>query len=420
MLTDTRGRMRDAAFEDVTEVGAAVVPILAAVLSDADRSPQKFGAAVDLLVALDLPTAAQALTDALASAPEAWQRRYCAYGVGLTTQDKAVPRLLLRLKYERDHETVVWVAVALAHFRNYAGVSVLIELRSTGESQAVQALASSELAKVVADTEHPDGETLRDQWRSERAADLPQSEPSSGLRLAFWTLIAELSEEHFQLRGVDDARFVLSRLGPWAVAPLAEALAERDFHVRLCVAQVLERTGRRAAAAVPALVRALDDARFAPAAAEALGSVGDASLAGVLLERMEPGVDHELRVACLRALGRIAPETATARVRALFDDTEEPGDLRLAAATALVQLGEGARAAEWLALELTNELGDPAGAELTLDTWLRRVGGPALEVWDARAETPGLIPTAEEAAERRRLRGQELRSRLPQITGTDP
>ena len=62
-----------------------------------------------------------------------------------------------------------------------------------------------------------------------------------------WRLVSDLSGEHFQLRGVDDARFILSRLGPWSAAEFAAALEDDDPYVRLHVAQVLERMGPVAA-----------------------------------------------------------------------------------------------------------------------------------------------------------------------------
>jgi hypothetical protein len=79
-------------------------------------------------------------------------------------------------------------------------------------------------------------------------------EPSLRLRLDTWRWISQLSGEHFQLRGVDDARIVLSQLGSWATGPLTEALHDADVYVRVHVAQCIERMGPRGLAAGPELL----------------------------------------------------------------------------------------------------------------------------------------------------------------------
>ena len=47
--------------------------------------------------------------------------------------DRSVPALVLRLKYETDHEAVVWLAFALARHANYAG---LLGLRTVADLSA--------------------------------------------------------------------------------------------------------------------------------------------------------------------------------------------------------------------------------------------------------------------------------------------
>ena len=47
-----------------------------------------------------------------------------------------------------------------------------------------------------------------------------------------WDLVLDMSGETFQLRPVDDARYVLSRLGPWCAREVASALTDEDPWLR--------------------------------------------------------------------------------------------------------------------------------------------------------------------------------------------
>ena len=352
-------------------------------------------------------------------------RRYAAWCLGRTSQDRVVPRLVLRLKYEQDHEVFIWLASTLAHFLCYAGVDALSDIAATGESDAVRALAASELGRIAAEAGITDGHALVQAWHSAAALELPRPTPSQHLELALWTLAADLSEDHFQLRGVDDARYVLARLGPWAAEPIAEALHDADIYVRLHCAQVLGRMGPHARAAGPTLVGALGEPRVAPAAAEALGAVGYSPALAPLLACTEPGREHELRVAAVRGLGRTHDPAAAPRVRAIFADEGEPTDLRMAAATALVRLESGEVVAAFLARELTDTAGDPGGAEVALEEWLASgasadegrspAAKEAWAAWSAAAPAPGVIHTPAEARARRARRASELELRLAEL-----
>jgi HEAT repeat protein len=405
------------------DFGPRAIPRLAAALGSTARPWQERAAASELLAALDHPAATQRLLEQLESAPEAWLRRWCAYHLIRTSGDWIVPRLLKRLKYEKDHEAFIWLAVALAKFDNYSGLDGLLDVSRRGATEAIRAQAQEQL-QALADELELSPDELHRRWNSIDAEGLPQPEPSAALRLEVWRLVAAMGDDTIQLRGVDDARFVLCRLGPWAAVELSPALADEDLHLRLHTAQVLERMGARASAAGPALLRALAEPLLAPNVAEALGRVGYPPARAALEARTEPGVPHELRVACVRALGRLGLVESLPVLRARFEAQDEAADLRMAAATALVLLDQGDLVASWLIEQLGDSGADPPAAEIALETWLARgldqgrTGfEAALEAWRALIGPPGITPGLEEMQARRDRRAESLAERVGALLG---
>lgn len=412
MATGDNPEFVDLAYAAIREdIGPRAIGHLVGIALDSERDWPPRSAAVAFLAVLDDDRATAQLLDILEGAPEAWLRQHAAWRMVHTSADWAVPRLLKRLKYEQDPETFVWLAVALARFGNYSGLDALRDL--AGRDTALANQARSQLDDLAASVQLSPEELYR-RWNSIDASTLPQPAPSSALRREVWRLVAAMNDDTIQLRGVDDARFVLCRLGPWAAVELADALADEDFHVRLHTAQVLERMGPRAVGAGPMLLRALNEPLLAPSVAEALGRVGYPGARPALEERAGAATSHELRVAAVRALGRLGLPESLPIVHAAFAPAE-PGDLRMAAATALVLLGQGDAAAAWLAAELVGELDAPA-AELALETWLvlgaeqARTGfAEALDAWRAvRAAPPGVTPSLEQVAGRRAERAAGL------------
>lgn len=422
MLVSSQGRMREVPLAAIREdFGPAAIPTLARALTATVRSADERVAAAELLASLSHPAATEALLQAVEQSLEPWMRRWCAYHLPSTGDDRVVPRLLQRLKYEQDPETILWLAVALARYRNHSGLPALMDLANRGGTDSLRATAATQLAALSADVGLTAEETWQ-VWNSIDAGSLPQAAVSPTLRLELWRLVRELDEDHFQLRGVDDARYVLSRLGPWAADEISAALADVDAHVRLHCAQVLERMGPRASSAGPALLRALAEPLLAPAAAEALGRVGHPPALQALALRTTADHDHELRVAALRALGRLGLAAAIPAVRAGFDEVASPADLRMAAATALVLLEQGAGVAPWLVTQLASEDGDPDAAEIALETWLVRCAQrelPAfqsvLDEWRGFTGPPGLIPTMQDVARRHESRAALLEARFGEL-----
>ncbi len=415
MLSSSKGSLRQVALDAVrSDMGPAACPRLGQWLVNEQRTEAERLAAAELLAALDHPDAAELLMVQVEQAHAPWLRSWCAWYVGNMNQDQCVPRLLLRLRYEKDPSTFLWLSRALLHYRNYAGLAALSDLASRGAVEQQRATAT-ELLSDAAQAAGVDVDQLQSLWGSAQATDLPQPEPSVLLRQAVWRLVEELSEEHFQLRGVDDARYVLSRMGPWTALEIAPALGDVDAHVRLHVAQVLERMGPRAVATGPFLLAALDDLRVAPAAAEALGRVGYPPAVPALIQKCSPTSPHELRVAALRALGRTGLSEGLMALQSAFDESGAPADLRQAAATGLVLLDSGEAVVPWLLQQLADPQADGEAAEIALETWLVRsqANGKTgftdhLNRWRAHGGPPGVIPTLDEVRVRMAARAADL------------
>lgn len=418
------GQFRDLVFEDLEALGdGAIVPLSAHAL-DPRLGADLRAAAVELLGALGTPAAAERLLGLATDSPEAWLRAHAAWRLAACGSDHVVPGLVLRLKYERDPDAFLWVASTLGRLGCLAGLGGLLELAAREDARA--ALAAAEVAAVV-EPLGMEAEQALTLWSGVEAEALPLPPPSDAQLREVWDLVLDLSGDTFQLRPVDDARYVLSRLGPWCAREVASALVDEDPWLRLHCAQVLETMGPRARGVEGQLLHALAEPGVAPAAAEALGRVGGPQAMGALLECTGPGRPHELRVGAVRALGTLGLPEAAAPVRALFEGLAapaDPQDLRMAAATALVGLGEGDAAAPWL----TERLGgaaDASEAEVALGAWLRagaaatRVGfQAALRSWDRHADPPGALPNTDRAIARRRARAASLEGQLPELIGS--
>jgi HEAT repeat protein len=249
---------------------------------------------------------------------------------------------------------------------------------------------------------------LRDAWYAVPGTTLELAPPTPRHVLEIWRRILALSE--WQLRGVDDGRFVLSREGRAAAECLGRALRDEDRYIRTHAAQCLERMGRRGAIAGPQLVEALDDPEIAYQAAEALGGVHYEPATGALIERLSPKGPLELRVAAARALGQLEGEAIAPALRPLLDEGEAL-DLRAAAASSLARTAalDDTRDAVALLVELLESPAlEPTATELALDDWLARREQAGLEGAAALHEAWRAIDD-EDDRERARKRADLLR-----------
>lgn len=419
MLATSGGRERSLVLEEARALGEALVPALAAIAADSERAPAERVAACELLEATGTASSAAVLIELVEKAPETWMRAQCAWRLRGTGRDEFVPRLLLRLKYEREAEPALWVASALGDFRNYAGLAKLWSLSAEAPVEELRTAAAGQLARLASEAGVGDAAEHYRLWHAgDPLGRLPRHEPSLALQVELWRWIAALAE--YQLRGVDDARFVLSNLGSYAVQPLCDALRDLSPHVRVHAAQCLERMGPRAVSAGAELVHALDDPSIAADAAAALGAIGYPAAERALRARLAPTQAHELRVACAKALGRLALPESRAELEHLLDPAE-PLDLRQACAEALVGVGAGERAVPLLHRLLRAPEADRFGAEAALERWLRSLDAAlareTLGAWLARAPEAGRIPSPEEAGARLEARAELLDAALPRLIG---
>ncbi len=409
-------KMRAIELSDLVSIGPPAVPILDALLTETDRTPEERLSALEVLGAIDDPGAAEALAKRIdiERVREPWIRAQAAFQLAKQSSDHVLPALLAKLKYETDGETVIWIAATLAKHANFSGLDGLRVLSVSAATPEIQGNAQAMLAKVTQDAGFSDPEALHATWFSGDAErKLPREEPSPRLQLEMWRRIAALAE--FDLRLVDDARFALVGSAAWIVEPLAAALHEEDAYVRLHVAQCLERMGVRARGACGELVLALDEPHTAAAAAAALGAIGCPDALDALVKRTEPAIDAELRTAAASALGHLGAAGAIPPLRALLAETE-PLDLRQAAAQSLLALDDTAPALPVLIACLTTAGADTGAAESAIHAWLTRraaANDPAalatLERWKAIAGDSGETPSPAEAARHRNERAELMR-----------
>ncbi len=376
-VASSKPAMRRLMLEELARIGAPAVPVLTGLLLDRETPAAERRAAAQALAAVDTPGSAEALLAKVESSrsdedPERWLTAECAWRLGETTQDWAVPRLILCLRYETDHESVLWLASTLAHFGNHAGLEALYVVATTGDDE-LRSRAAGMLNALgqAAGVEH--FSVLIEAWNGEVESTLEEPAPSPRHRLEIWRRIRALSE--WQLRGVDDGRFILAREGAAAAALLARALADEDRYIRVHSAQCLARMGPRGAAAGPALVAALEEAGLAPEAAAALGGIRYTQGAPELALRVGPEHPLELRVAAARALGRLVEYDACDALLPLLAEAE-PIDLRAAAAGTIARtapLERVAPAARLLVELLESPAVEPSESEAALESWLARL-----------------------------------------------
>ena len=428
LIAGSDASLRAVGLDEVAGIGAAAVAPLEELLrGDPPPADDERAAALEMLARVDAPESAELLLSLVETGTPAWVRTHAAWRLGAHGHDFVVPRLLLRLKYETDHDCVIWIAAALARAGNYAGLGVLGTVARTSPSEELRRSALARTAEIAAAAGFEDPQRL---WKAWLAGDpeglLPARAPSPRLQLEVWRTIDRLRE--YQLRGVDDARYVLELLAAPAAGLLGQALHEDDVYVRVGTAQSLERMGPRGAAAGPELVSALAEPVLAPHAAAALGSVGHAPGEAALLRCLAPDTDPELFLAAVRALGGFPRDAggaveAEAQLRALVDEPSRPEEVRQAAAESL--LARGAATPELVAALcgwLTSPRVDPATTERALGAWLARLaeGGSVraeevLAAWDAAGTFDALVVPAERRRAARAERAELVRAAQPEL-----
>ena len=391
--------------EELASLAPASLPILARWLDDAQAPTAQRMAAIEALGASDTRYGAEKLLARIEAMrtrknDEAWVRAHCAWRLGQGTQDWIVPRMIRQMRYETDHETVIWMARALARFGNFSGLDALFVVSRSAATQELRDGASVALHDLARERGFDAPEALARAWSASDAS--LASPPLSALRqLEIWRVIAGCAE--WQLRGVDDGRFTLARENAAAAALLAEALRDENRYIRTHAAQSLERMGARGRSAGPALLAALDDPEAGIFVAEALGGVGYAPAESELLARLEAPRSLEVRTAAARGLASLSlPSSAPALGRHVGESV--PRDLRFSAGCARLRCSPSdapVALVEWLLADFATGTGETASSEPALRAWYATRDGADLPAFDA---APGATPGERIAARATLLR----------------
>lgn len=283
-------------------------------------------------------------------------RQRAAWLCGLSKQTVLTVPLLLRLKYELDPVGIIWVADALAKLGNDSGLMYLASAfaRQETANQAGQMAMQALTDRGVDVPAEPSWQDLAgllkqqaDSWKktgtsSHQDTAAPEAD-SLRARLAQHLQ----TPEGTQLRPVDDARFILTRLGAVGVPALMTALEAEEHYLRTMPLQVLAELGTAATSATDAILPLLGDPLTSSYAVRALGEVG----ATETLPHLRPLLndrDSELRAAASQALGLLGDNDSKAALEARLQDVNESMDVRVGAAFGLLCLGEHPDAQKYL------------------------------------------------------------------------
>lgn len=321
--------------------------------------------------AADARLAARAKTNLLEQDDAAWileeglqhelvaVRSNAAFQLGQLGAGKAsasVVPLAKRLKYEREPECLMWIAGALASLHNHAGLDALASVLADGP-RAPPAATRQQAGEIAISILQVSGPAVADRpsyaelqreldrlaraWRRTGTTPGDTQVPDALTRGRIAELVVILRD--FQLRPVDDARFVLARLGSLGLPALRLTTRARNNYLRNHGLEVLRDLGASAAGLADDVLPLLGDEISAPYAAQALGTLGDSSAAPLLIDLLRnPALD--LRTAICGALGPLGNPVAIPPLRRVLRDEKASLDERVYAAFSLALLedwGEG-------------------------------------------------------------------------------
>lgn len=284
-------------------------------------------------------------------------RRRAAWLCGQSQQTVLQLPLLLRLKYELDAETVVWIADALARLGNDTGLAWLdaaIGAEATAQAAgaaAVEALKARGAPLSASPTWDEIQKALRQQHATwlQRGTTALAGAPAPDAQQTTARLAAHLATtEGTQLRPVDDAKYVIRRAGGLAVPLVTRILDASEPYLRTVALQVLADLGPVALPSAPAVMPLLGDPLTGSYAVRTLGEVGAKDALPFLRPLLASG-DLELRAAAAQALGLLRDEPSRDALRQRLQDGGEALDVRVGAAFGLCCFGGEPAAAAFLA-----------------------------------------------------------------------
>ena len=321
-------------------------------------------------------------------------RQSCAWELGQLGHRAAIPALIHRLKYEKDEGCKLWVSVALGQLDVYCGLwrlrdamrggalaqdaglqaievcrrlgrklpenpsyAVLIEaidaLDAEWRDQGVCAKRAIEGAdsKDVSSSGSGDtgsGATGSEAAESSAAKKVPASDAALlDARLCRW--MTKL--QGFQLRPVDDARFVLSRCGRLALERLRKTLHAKERYLRSHSLEVVRALGRTAKGLSSEVLALLAEPLVRNDAARTLGELGAREATPFLLDMLETG-NLEDKTAAAYAFGPLGAHEVKPQLLALRDDESVAMDVRVAAAFSLALFELRRPSFDWMRKQL--------------------------------------------------------------------
>lgn len=288
---------------------------------------------------LEHPQARWALEEGMLHA-EATVRAVATFELGNLGLQASVLPLLKRVKYETDPVCRVWVASALARLGNGAGLPLLtVAMQDQSTANDAGAAAIAVLKAAGEDPgESPTWEALQQgvarlhsAWRS--TAVLHGAPPTTDEPALLEARIAQhlVALHRFQLRPVEDARFILRRAGSLPLPLLRRCLGASEPFLRSHALEVVTELGRSAASLEDAVLPLLGDELTRCDAARTLGAIG-AVRGFEPMAAMLRGTDLEQRVAAAAALGMLGDARSLPLLEAVVPNTAEPMDLRVQAA----------------------------------------------------------------------------------------
>ncbi len=242
-----------------------------------------------------------------------------------------MPRLTLRLKYEKDWVANVDIALALLQHGSGAGLQALLNILNTEESNDPDALQQARFRTMeglaflpASDTWQP-GNGFDADWRRllevqakwQKHRQLPDTKalkPSRNQRAEVWRTLSKLISQ--RLRPVDDARFVLVRMPDWVFEAIIETTLDEDRYVREHALQTLAWIGypvgrwalEQSFDLEGRLQVAISGADSRARLFEAMGASGLSSMQDTLLQWLKDGNMEEMTAAADALLRCAGPE----------------------------------------------------------------------------------------------------------------
>jgi HEAT repeat protein len=301
-------------------------------------------------------------------------RSQAAFQLATARSHASLPPLVLRLKYETDSSARIWVAAALGQLGNGAGLDVLRDAFRVAEIADEAGRAAIDL--LVAAGRKPDesptwdglARALAEQAREWRRSGRPivPAEPDAAAAALLLARISRhlVATDEFQLRDVDDARFLLARLGVLPLPQLRLALGASEPYLRNHALEIAAALGEPARELSTSVLALLGDKLSEPFAIQALGAIQAPDALPHLVVRLG-AEDQELRAAAAAALGDLGEPAACEPLRALMRSTGETLDVRVRAAASLGCLERGGDGLAFLLERRKNrDYHEPTVAEL--------------------------------------------------------